>query len=42
MLDLTDFYSRVNIGAALLLIVLLLTFIFFAKFPTKKSSRKHK
>ncbi len=39
MIDLTDFATRVNIGVGLALIALLLTFIFFAKFPTKKSSR---
>lgn len=40
MIDLTDLVSRINIGVALMLIVLLLFFIFLAKFPTKKSSRK--
>lgn len=40
MLDLTDFASRVNIGLGLALIALLLVFIFLAKFPTKKSTKK--
>lgn len=40
MLDLTDFATRVNIGVGLLLIVLLLIFNFFAKFPSKKSRSK--
>lgn len=40
MIDLTDFATRVNIGVGLALIVLLLFFIFLAKFPTKRSSRR--
>lgn len=40
MIDLTDFATRLNILLALLLIVLFLFFIFLAKFPNKKSSRK--
>lgn len=40
MIDLTDFATRVNIGIGLALTVLLLFFIFLAKFPTKKSSKK--
>lgn len=40
MIDFTEFVTRVNISVALLLIVLLLFFIFLAKFPTKKTSRR--
>jgi hypothetical protein len=40
MIDLTDFATRVNIGMGLALIALLLFFIFIAKFPTKKSSKR--
>lgn len=42
MIDLTDYASRLNIGLGLGLIALLLTLIFFAKFPTKKSGALRK
>lgn len=42
MIDLTDFVTRVNIGVGLLLITMLLTFIFFAKFPTKQTRQSIK
>lgn len=38
MIDLTEFFRRADVGIGIMLIVLLLTFIFFAKFPKKKSS----
>lgn len=41
MIDLTDLASRINIGAGLILIAILLFFVFLAKFPTK-DSRKSK
>jgi hypothetical protein len=40
MIDLTDYFTRVNIGLGLALVALLLTLNFFAKFPTKKVSPK--
>jgi len=40
IIDLTDFWTRANIGAGLLIIATLLFFIFLAKFPSKKSSKK--
>lgn len=39
MIDLTDLFSRINIGVGLALIVLLLFLTFLAKFPTKRSQR---
>lgn len=40
MIDLTDLASRINIGAALILVAILLLLNFFAKFPSKKTSRR--
>lgn len=40
MIDLTDFGTRVNIGYGLAFIAMLLTLIFFAKFPTKGVSKR--
>lgn len=40
MIDLTEPISRFQIGFGLSVIALLLVFIFWAKFPEKKSSRR--
>lgn len=40
MIDLTEFFTNANIGLGLALIALILYLKFFAKFPSKKSSKR--
>jgi len=39
MIDLTDFFSRANIGLGIALIALMLYLKFFIKYPNKRSSK---
>ena len=42
MIDLTDFYSKANILGGILLIILLVFFNFFVKFPEKSPQKNLK